>query len=185
MKKQSLLALLLLGCLLLGGCRKDEEGVPTEESPVATPDPAEVVYEVEIGLHNLYDFFEYKEIPIHYKGEKGQNTTSVQMAYTLALKDVYTAANDPEKPDTLQLKFEGDIVVNRGSYTVDFDTLQVYGETLETNSSHVTESMRFWPKDDRMTMWSYGTYSTMYISYLTNFQVTEASGTVYLKYKYA
>lgn len=183
--KKNFAAVLFLLCLCLTACGKEEK-VVEQSSPVQTEvtDPADQVYEVKIDMQNLYDFFEYREYPIPYKDEQGE-VTSMQIAYGLALRDVYTAANDSRYTDSLYLEFAGNLVVNKGNYTVDFDTMQVYGETMESYVQPVAESMKFWPRGDRTTIWSYGTYSSMYANYLEAFQITRAEGTVYLKYKYA
>ena len=183
--KKTVAALLLLFCLCLTACGREEKAAE-QQTAVQTEvtDPADTIYEVKIDMQNIFDFFEYREYPIPYKNDQGE-VTSVQIAYGLALKDVYTAANDSRYKDSLYLEFAGNLVVNKGNYTVDFDTLQVYGETSESFVQPVAESMKFWPKGDRTTIWSYGTYSSMYANYLDSFQITRAEGTIYLKYKYA
>ncbi len=185
------ISILLIFALSLGcfsGCGKDKEEItpPAAESQGQTQDTSlkDVVLEVDINMENLFDYFEYKEYPSYYKEDNG-TVTSVTIAYGLELKDVYTAATDSKYKHDLLVEFTGDVMVNKGDYQVDFDTLQVYGTTNESYVQTVSHKMEFWPKGDRTTVWSYGTYSSLFAIYLTNFTITSADGTVYLKYKYA
>ncbi|MBQ7896188.1 MAG: hypothetical protein IJ364_06510 [Oscillospiraceae bacterium] len=185
-----IISVLLVLCLAVGclsGCgkkKKQEENVSANTEQVQQESLKDKVLEVDINMENLYDYFEYKEFPTYYKEDDG-TVTSVSIAYGLALKDVYTAALDSKYKHDLKLTFTADCVVNKGSYDVDFETLQVYGTTDESYMQTVSHEMQFWPKGDRTTIWSYGTYSSMFAIYMTNFAITSADGTVYLKYKYA
>ena len=117
--------------------------------------------------------------------EDDGTVTSCTIAYGLELKDLYTAAMDSQYKHDLKISFTGDVVVNKGDYQVDFDTMQVYGTTNESYVQTVSHDMEFWAKGDRTTVWTYGTYSSLFAIYMTNFAVTGADGTTYLKYKYA
>ena len=184
----SLLLVLTLAMSCLAGCGKKEEkqSAPEQQSQSQTQDTSlkDVVLKVDINMENLFEYFEYKEYPSYYKEDDG-TVTSVTIAYGLELKDIYTAAMDSKYKHDMLVEFTGDVVVNKGSYQVDFDTLQVYGTTDENYVQTVSHQMQFWPKGDRTTVWTYGTYSSMFAIYMTNFAVTSADGTVYLKYKYA
>ena len=176
------LALLLIPLLAVGflsGCGKKK--APAE--PEGLPAQAEIddVVEVRITRENLFDYFEYKEFPTEVKGENNGEISNVQVAYGLALREGWTAANDPKRKDTLRVDFTADQVVNAGRFTVDFQTLQWSGTPSSTERRQISEKLVFWPKGDRTSVWTFGNFSDSYILYLENFTVTSASGTVYLK----
>ena len=50
-----------------------------------------------------------------------------------------------------------------------------------TERNSITHTLKFWPKGDRTTTWTFGNYSDSYILYLENFTVTSAKGSIYLK----
>ena len=137
--------------------------------------------EVKITPANLYDYFEYREFPTTFRGENNGEISNVQVAYGFALREGWTAANDPRHKDTLRITFTAEQVVNQGSFTVDFDTLQWSGTVYSTERKTVEEELVFWPKGDRTSVWTFGNYSDSYVLYLENFTVTSASGSVYLK----
>ncbi len=185
-----IIAVLLVLCLCAGcltGCGKkkkeQQEDAPRQEQ-TQQEDLKNKVLEVKISMENLFEYFEYKEFPTFYKEDDG-TVTSASIAYGLALKDVYTAATDSKYKHSLNVSFTGEVMVNKGDYQVDFDTMQVYGTTEESYVQTVSHDMQFWPKGDRTTIWTYGTYSSLFAIYMANFTITDAKGTVYLKYKYA
>lgn len=174
------LIILLTVCLLLSlcACGKEEAEEPAQlQAPQETPNP---VFEVKITLDNLYDYFEYREYPAAVKNDNG-DISNVQVAYGLALKDGYTAANSSKYKDTMEITFTADGVVNTGSFAVDFATLQYSGTVTNTERNSITHTLKFWPKGDRTTTWTFGNYSDSYILYLENFTVTSAKGSIYLK----
>ena len=83
--------------------------------------------------------------------------------------------------DTMEITFTADGVVNSGSFDVDFASLQYSGTVTGTERSSITHTLKFWPKGDRTTTWTFGNYSDSYILYLENFTVTSAKGSIYLK----
>lgn len=170
-----LLAVCLCGALCGCGAGRVKAG-----GSAGDDDPAGQIFEVRITLDNLYDYFEYKEYATSVKEDDG-HTSSVQISYGLALKEIYTAANSPDHHDTMTITFSADGVVNRGDFTVDFNTLQFTGTIEDTEVNPITETLSFWPKGDRTTTWAYGNYGSTYIMYLENFRVTSASGVVYLR----
>lgn len=174
------LIILLTVCLLLSlcACGKEEAEEPAQlQAPQETPNP---VFEVKITLDNLYDYFEYREYPAAVKNDNG-DISNVQVAYGLALKDGYTAANSSKYKDTMEITFTAEGVVNTGSFAVDFATLQYSGTVTSTERNSITHTLKFWPKGDRTTTWTFGNYSDSYILYLENFTVTSAKGSIYLK----
>lgn len=174
------LIILLTVCLLLSlcACGKEETEEPAQIlAPQETPNP---VFEVKITLDNLYDYFEYREYPAAVKNDNG-GISNVQVSYGLALKEGYTAANSSKYKDTMEITFTADGVVNSGSFDVDFATLQYSGTVTSTERNSITQTLKFWPKGDRTTTWTFGNYSDSYILYLENFTVTSAKGSVYLK----
>ena len=174
------LIILLTVCLLLSlcACGKEEAEEPVQIlAPLEAPNP---VFEVKITLDNLYDYFEYREYPAAVKNDNG-GISNVQVSYGLALKEGYTAANSSKYKDTMEITFTADGVVNSGSFDVDFATLQYSGTVTSTERSSITHTLKFWPKGDRTTTWTFGNYSDSYILYLENFTVTSAKGSVYLK----
>ena len=174
------LIILLTVCLLLSlcACSKEEAEEPAQIlAPLETPNP---VFEVKITLDNLYDYFEYREYPAAVKNDNG-GISNVQVSYGLALKEGYTAANSSKYKDTMEISFTADGVVNSGSFDVDFATLQYSGTVTSTERNSITHTLKFWPKGDRTTTWTFGNYSDSYILYLENFTVTSAKGSVYLK----
>ncbi len=178
MKKTAIF--LLTACLLLSlcACGKDRVDEPAPTQTVQeTPNP---VFEVKITLDNLYDYFEYREYPVPVKLDNG-TISNVQVSYGLALKDGYTAANSSKYKDTMEITFIADGVVNSGNFAVDFSTLQYSGTATSTERTSITQTLKFWPKGDRTTIWTFGNYSDTYILYLENFTVISAAGSVYLK----
>lgn len=174
------LIILLTVCLLLSlcACGKEEAEEPVQIlAPQETPNP---VFEVKITLDNLYDYFEYREYSAAVKNDSG-GISNVQVSYGLALKEGYTAANSSKYKDTMEITFTADGVVNSGSFDVDFATLQYSGTVTSTERNSITHTLKFWPKGDRTTTWTFGNYSDSYILYLENFTVTSAKGSVYLK----
>ena len=183
LKTKKLIAVLLVFAMVfsLCGCKKkkkDKEEATAQ--PVATAVPNEV-FEVKITMDNLWDYFYYKEYRTDVRSETDSKILSAQIAYGLQLKEVFTAANDPQYKDTMKLKFEAAGVVLSGEYTVDFDTLQYTGVTHDAQSSKVSETLSFWPKGNRTTTWAFGNYSSSYILYFENFTVTDVSGSIYIK----
>lgn len=172
------LLLAVLMCFSLCACGNKRPASPSapEEQEVQSE-----VFEVRITLDNLYDYFEYREYTSSVKGDDGK-TASVQVSYGLALKEIYTAANSPEYTDTMKITFSADGVVRSGSFTVDFTTLQYTGTVNSTETRAITEELSFWPKGDRTTTWTFGNYGSSYILSLENFHVTQASGSVFLRY---
>ncbi len=178
------IAFILAALMLLGMCacgrKKDDQPTAPGSAPAETPQ----VYEVKITPENFLSYFEYREFRSDTKSTDGDNTgevTSAQISYGFALREGYTAANDPEYEDTLEIGFAADGVVKSGSFSIDFDTLQYTGETVSTETVPVTGTLSFWPKGDRTTVWAYGNYSDSYIIYLENFSITSVKGSVFIK----
>ena len=161
--------------------KKDKEVSQPVAAPVATADPNQV-YEIKITPENLYDFFYYKEYRTDYKGESGREINSAQISYGLQLKEAFVAADDGVHKDTMKLNFEADGVVLEGQFDVDFNTLQYTGDVYSSETKHISESLQFWPKGSRTTVWTFGNYSSSYILYLENFTVTDVSGSIFVKY---
>ena len=158
-------------------------GSRAEPEPEGLPADAvrEEFLEVKITPANLYDYFEYREFKTEVKGENNGEISNVQVAYGLALREGWTAANDPKHKDTLRVGFTAEQVINHGSYSVDYATLYYSGTTYSTERKTIEEELVFWPKGDRTSVWTFGNYSDSYILYLEHFTVTSASGTIYLK----
>ena len=74
-------------------------------------------------------------------------------------------------------------VVLSGDFQVDFtqERPSFSGTTATAEHTHVSEQLRFWPKEDRTTWWAFGNYSSSNIMYFESFAVTKASGSVWLK----
>ena len=174
-----------LSCFTACGKKKEKENTEqtsntqTQEVPLK-----DQVFRVDISMDNLFEYFEYKEYVSNYKLDDG-TVSSVNISYGLELKDIYTAATDSKYKHNMKAKFTADVVMNEGEYQVDFDTLKVYGTTHSSTMQTVSHDLEFWAKGDRTTVWSYGIFSSTFANYLTNFVITDARGTIYLKYKYA
>lgn len=177
-----ILALLLAAVCLLSLCacgkKKDAAAGSGENSDVFGPPNPNL--EVNITLNNLYDYFEYKEFPSYSQDENG-TVNAVEISYGLALREGYTAINDPDKPDTMEITFIADGVVNKGAYEVNFQTLEYSGVTESTQVEQIQENLGFWPQGNRTFTWEFGIYNKSYINYLQNFQVIRAQGTVHLR----
>jgi len=171
-----LLCFVLLFSLPACGKKKKQEQGNTNVVVSAAP----TVYEVEITPQNIFDYFDFKQYPTHLKDEDG-NVTSVQIAYGLELKEGYYAANSDEYEDTMELSFTAEGVVNEGTFTIDFDTLQYGGTITETSYVTVSETLKFWPKGNRTTVWSFGLFSRGYVNYFQNFVITDAKGSIFIK----
>ena len=175
-------ALLLCALLALGLCACGKRAPAEPEGlPADLPKDDDVV-EVKLTRDNLYDYFEYREFPSEVKGENNGEISNVQIAYGFALREGWTAANDPRHKDTLRIDFTAEQVINSGRFTVDFETLQWSGTPASTERKPVSESFVFWPKGDRTSVWTFGNYSDTYILYLENFTVTRVSGSVVLRH---
>ncbi|MBR1456588.1 MAG: hypothetical protein IJ594_05455 [Oscillospiraceae bacterium] len=170
-----LCAAMLLSLAACGKKGKEDAGEQTESAASKSP-----VVKVDISLSNLYQYFEYKEFPSIVR-EDNDKISSVQVSYGLALREGYEAANLPEYEDTLELTFTADGVIKSGSFVVDFDTLQYSGEEYSVQRETVSETLAFWPEGNRTFIWTFGNYSKSNILYLENFQVTRATGCIYLK----
>lgn len=150
-------------------------------APTVTADPNQV-YEIKITMDNLYDFFYYKEYRADIRGENSSEINSAQISYGLQLKEAFVAADDGVHKDTMELHFEADGVVMSGLFDVDFNTLQYTGDVYSSETTHISESLSFWPKGSRTTVWTFGNYSSSYILYLENFTVTDVSGSIFVRY---
>ena len=138
--------------------------------------------EVRISLNNLFQYFEYREDPSAVRGEENTGIiSSVQVSYGLALREGYTAAQEPEYKHSMQITFVADGVIKTGDFDVNFDTLQYSGTEYSSQRETVSQTLAFWPAGNRTFIWTFGNYSKSNILYLENFQVTSASGTVYLR----
>ena len=176
MKRWICVLLVLALALSLAGCGRGGSNGEAEPSPT----PAEPVREVKIDLNNLFQYFEYKEFPSIVREDNG-TISSVQVSYGLALRPGYEAANLPEYTDTMSLTFTAVGVVKTGEFTVDYDTLAYSGTESSVTREDVTESLDFWPEGNRTFVWTFGNYSKSNIMYLENFQVLNASGSIFLK----
>ena len=176
---------LLLGlcmALCLTGCGKKNKAEPAPAPAVPTPPPNEV-FEVKLGMDNLFTYFDYKEFRADVRDENTSDINSSTIAYGLELKPQFTAANDPEHRDSMTLRFEADGVVMSGDFQINFDDLSYTGTPAARDHVHVSETLHFWPKGDRTTTWAFGNYSSSNIMYFESFRVTQVSGSVFLKLK--
>ena len=177
------LALLLALCLIAGlcGCGKKKKAEPEQTAPPApTPTPNEI-FEVKMGLDNLYTYFDYKEYRADVRDENTSEIDSSTIAYGLQLKPQFTAANDPAHKDTMALRFAAEGVVMSGDFQINFDDLSFTGTPATSERVQVSEMLHFWPKGDRTTTWAFGNYSSSNIMFFDRFTVTQVTGTVYLK----
>ncbi len=177
MKKTGVLLLALILLLSLCACGKDKVEAGQTDAAAQTPPP---VVEVEITAANIFDYFEYREYPVYFKDDEG-NVSYVQISYGLSLQEGYTAANSAAYKDSMEISFTAEGVANKGSFTVDYDTLQYSGSTESTERTPVSGTLKFWPKGSRTVSYPYGNYSDSYIIYLENFTVTSVSGSIFLK----
>ena len=179
--KRFLAILLAMSMVLCAcGCGSKTQSSDADEEETEAEEAGDW-FEVKITMGNLHDYFEYREFHSNVKSDEGE-ITSVQNSYGFALRDEYTAANLKDHPDTLSISFTANCVVNTGSYSVDYSTLQYSGTTDSTESFEISDKLQFWPKGDRTSVYPYGVYSDTYISYLDTFTVTAVSGSVFLKY---
>ena len=174
---------LLLGlcmALCLTGCGKKNKAEPAPAPAVPTPPPNEV-FEVKLGMDNLFTYFDYKEFRADVRDENTSDINSSTIAYGLELKPQFTAANDPEHRDSMTLRFEADGVVMSGDFQINFDDLSYTGTPAARDHVHVSETLHFWPKGDRTTTWAFGNYSGTNIMFFDSFRVTQVTGSVFLK----
>ena len=177
-----LIALLLaLGmALTLCACGKKKKAAEETPPPAPTPTPNET-FEVKLSLENLYTYFDYKEYRADVRDENTSEINSSTIAYGLQLKPQFTAANDPAHKDTMVLTFEAEGRVMSGDFAVNFDDLSFTGMPETQERVHVSERLHFWPKGDRTTTWAFGNYSNSNIMYFERFDVTQVTGSVFLK----
>ena len=177
MKRILCMALGVLLLLALCGCGKKQEDEQKEETAAVQEN---LPFEVKMDMGNLYTYFEYTEIPTLMTDEDG-NFTSIQIAYGLKLRDGYTAANLPDRKDTMKVTFEADGVLRTGTYTVDFKNMQYSGNTASETINPITATLDFWPQGNRTIVYTFGNISSSYIMFLQNFTITNVTGSVYLK----
>jgi len=182
MRRAVALLLSLCMALCLTGCGKKNKAEPAPAPAVPTPTPNEV-FEVKLGMDNLFTYFDYKEFRADVRDENTSDINSSTIAYGLELKPQFTAANDPEHRDSMTLRFEADGVVMSGDFQINFDDLSYTGTPAARDHVHVSETLHFWPKGDRTTTWAFGNYSNSNIMYFESFRVTQVSGSVFLKLK--
>lgn len=175
MKKRILVLFLLVAVLC--GCGKGKDKQKNNEDILVSAPPA--FYEVDIDLNNIFDYFEFKQYPTYFKNDNG-DVTSVQIAYGLELKEGYYALNSPEHKDTMTLKFKADGIINEGEFDINYETLQYSGNISSTEYTTVEETLKFWPKGNRTTVWTFGNFSSSYVIYFQNFYVMEASGKIFI-----
>lgn len=175
-----ILAFFLLLSLPACGKKKEKKTELEQLTNNAVVSAQAEVYEVEITLENIFDYFDFKQYRSNYTDEKG-NVSSVLISYGLQLKEGYYAANSSEYKDTMTISFTAEGVVNTGNFDVDFDTLQYTGTAADTSYVTVSEELSFWPKGNRTTTWSFGLYSSSYVNYFQNFYINEAKGKIYIK----
>ena len=175
-------ALLLGLCMVLclTGCGKKNKAEPAPAPAVPTPTPNEV-FEVKLGMDNLFTYFDYKEFRADVRDENTSDINSSTIAYGLQLKPQFTAANDLEHKDTMLLRFEADGVVMSGDFQINFTDLSYTGYADTNERVHVSETLHFWPKGDRTTTWAFGNYSSSNIMFFDSFRVTQVTGSVFLK----
>ena len=175
MRKRIYLVLLLV--LMLCACGKDKEKSQGTEDIVISAPPA--YYEVDIDLSNIFDYFEFKQYPTYFKNDNG-DITSVQIGYGLELKEGYYAYNSKDHKDTMTLKFKADGIINEGEFDINYETFQYSGNISKTDYTTVEETLKFWPKGNRTTTWTFGHFSSSYVIYFQNFYVMEASGKIFI-----
>lgn len=178
------LAFVLCAAMLLCLCACGKKDAPPETPQESAEIDYERIYEVNITPENLLDYFEFKAFRSESKLTDGDNAgdiSSVQISYGFALRQGYTAANDAKHKDTLKISFTATGVVKSGSFNVDFNTLEYTGEVSSSETVPIEETLTFWPRGDRTTVYAYGNYSDSYIIYLENFNLSSVSGKVYIK----
>ena len=171
-----LLSLLLTAALLAGCGRQSESAEEPEPEVPAGPQ----IMEVQITGANFYDYFDYREYPAYATDEDG-NINACNLSYGFSLRDGYTAANDPEHKDTLQVSFTAEGVSQNGDFDVNFQTLRYSGSAVSEERETVADTLTFWPQGGRTVSFPYGTISSSYIIKLYNFTVTSVSGSIWLR----
>lgn len=171
----ALLPLLLLS-LLLTSCGKQKDGKDNEEEQDTEPK----IVEVKITGANFYDYFDYREYPSYATDEDGV-INACNLSYGFSLRDGYTAANDPEHKDTLQVSFTAEGVSSYGEFEIDFRTLQYSGNAWSEEREQISQTLSFWPQGNRTVSFPYGTISSSYIIKLYNFTVTHVGGSIFLR----
>lgn len=178
MKKIFIILLCAALCLSMCACGKGKKKDQADSEQAFVPAEPEI-YEVELTLDNVFTYFDLKQYPTYFKDDEGK-VTSVQIAYGLELKPGYYAANSPEYEDSMELNFTAEGVVNKGDFTVDYNTLQFGGTTYETSYTTVSETLHFWPDGNRTTTWTFGLFSNSYVNYFQSFSVTSVKGSIFI-----
>ena len=144
--------------------------------------PAPKIIEVEITMDNLWDYFEITEQRNEEKDAQG-NLISLHINYLLSLREEYTLAKGDEYPTDVVVGYEYDSSFS--SYfkpcSVDFDNFTCNGSAWANETNHESKQVRF-PQNK----WVYDVYATNNPNYdatiqtVSNFEVLNASGTLYL-----
>jgi len=136
---------------------------------------------LELNKDNFELYFQYKEYISYTKGESSNDISSAQISYGFELREGFLAAQpEGEEKPTLSIGFTADGVVNHGSYSINFDTLDYSGTTDSSERNTVSGSLGFWPQGNRSVLYPYGVYRDTYVIRLENFRVTSVSGYIYL-----
>ena len=174
----ALAAVLLVSLFLLSGCGKQKE---KEEDENELSDEAQIV-EVRLNTDNFYDYFDYKEYPSYATDEEGK-INACNLSYGFSLREGLRAANDPEHEDTLKVSFTAEGVSQNGEYDVNFQTLQYSGTTWSEERETISDTLTFWPSGNRTVSYPYGTLSSSYIIMFRSMNVTDVSGSIFLRAK--
>lgn len=164
--------------------------------------PAPVVTEVEITLDNLWNYFEITEYR-SLSADAQRNPTDVSVAYYLTLKEEYELADLDEYRTDVAVGYEFDDIHTSYYYpcTMDFDTLTCSGSEADrykyhnsllgyfrqnemwiaTETLHIAGISLYWEsarcKSDQSNV---NYWDTAYIDTVENFEILNASGTLYL-----
>lgn len=162
-----------LYCSSLCACGKDKAEAGQTDAAAQTPPP--VVEGRDHGGEYIRLFW-VQGVPRLFQGWR--NVSYVQISYGLSSRRY--AANSAAYKDSMEISFTAEGVANKGSFTVDYDTLQYSGST-KARAHAGFNTLKFWPKGSRTVSYPYGNYSGNYIIYLENFTVTSVSGSIFLK----
>ena len=153
--------------------------------------PAPEITEVEITMDNLWDYFEISENRQEQADAHG-NVNDVNISYVLALKEDFKLADGEEYPTDVAVGYE--YTMKTKAYwlpcTIDFDAWNCDGGSAWTrNDSHESKMAHF----TTYPCFLYNVYAMYYkasygasendaahISTVDDFEIVNASGTLYL-----